>query len=34
MRACSRNELEKTMEIWLAANAKAEATNDRRCLAE
>jgi len=34
MAGCSRNELEKTMDIWLAANAKAEATNDWRWLAD
>lgn len=34
MVVCTREELEKTMEIWLAANAKAEATNDWRCLAD
>ncbi len=34
MTACSREELEKTMEIWLDANARAEATNDWRCLAD
>jgi hypothetical protein len=30
----SRAELEKTMDIWLQANEKAEATGDWRCLAD
>lgn len=34
MAACTRAELEKTMEIWLAANDKAEKTGDWRCLAD
>ena len=32
--AYTREELEKTMKIWLAANKKAEKTGDWRCLAD